>query len=376
MRSAKEMIAKASKRKEQEPDFEDKKFNVGVDEEDPAYPPMRHHRSRSRSPSPRRRSPSPYYHPHPRDQRPRDRPREPRERDPRDREPQWDSEYDRRRRLAFESNPWNDDAAPASPRHRPGGAEHYRDPWRRSKSPSGRPDRRPGGSDFRGREGPAKERSDSMSSISGSESPSLSGSSDLSGSDSSLDSPKNGATKPARPPRPHHNRPVPRPDALKGIIPDTSRLPRIPKLNRSGQQDARPKTKPEYRVDKAAPSKGRKDTWSGASSPSEHSKSSGSDSDRGRHHRRAKDVTGKRGSAVERSGKRRADEGDVRRDPAVVDAKRQRPQGENRSRSRGSPGQSPIHGSPVSRHSFSPFGDSPQRNSKDAGFSMKFNKKV
>ncbi|RWS10091.1 hypothetical protein B4U79_02818, partial [Dinothrombium tinctorium] len=148
-RHAKQMIVRATRRKEEEVDFDEKRFNLGVDDE------RSHHSRESLSPSPRARSPSPPFH---------------RER----REEYWSSEYERRRRLAYESAPWNEEPPSPSreiPRNRES-AEQYRDPWRRSKSPPGR---RPG-NQRRGVTSPTR-RSHSMSSISGSDS-----ASDLSGS--------------------------------------------------------------------------------------------------------------------------------------------------------------------------------------------------
>ncbi|RWS25545.1 hypothetical protein B4U80_05925 [Leptotrombidium deliense] len=148
LRHAKAAIVRASRRKEEDTDFDDKRFNLGVEDDQQS-----HHSRESLSPSSRARSMSPYH----------------RER----RDDYWSIEYERRRRLAYESAPWNEE--PASPRNIPRNresAEQYRDPWRRSKSPVNRrtPNQRRGGSN-------SGRRSNSMSSISGSDS-----ASDLSGS--------------------------------------------------------------------------------------------------------------------------------------------------------------------------------------------------
>ena len=132
LKQAKEMIVRAHRRKEEEIDFEDKRFNLSVDE--------------SRDSSPER----PY-----------------------------DEEYERRRRLAFESAPWNnDEPQPQQQPRNPRNPETYRDPWRRSKSPPGAAkQRRPPVPGSRS----GSKRSHSMSSISAS----ASDSSDFSGSEAS-----------------------------------------------------------------------------------------------------------------------------------------------------------------------------------------------
>jgi nuclear protein NHN1 len=138
------MIVRASRRKEEEIDFEDKRFNLGV-EDDTSRHSRTSHNSRDSSNSPL-------------DNR------------------YDDDEYERRRRLAFESAPWNNDEPIRS-------AETYRDPWRRSKSPpSGPKFRRP----IPGSRSGSK-RSHSMSSISasGSDSSEFSGSEGSSFSESS-----------------------------------------------------------------------------------------------------------------------------------------------------------------------------------------------
>ncbi len=144
LKQAKEMIVRASRRKEEEIDFEDKRFNLGV-EDDTSRHSRTSHNSRDTSNSPL-------------DNR------------------YDDDEYERRRRLAFESAPWNNDEPIRS-------AETYRDPWRRSKSPpSGPKFRRP----IPGSRSGSK-RSHSMSSISasGSDSSEFSGSEGSSFSESS-----------------------------------------------------------------------------------------------------------------------------------------------------------------------------------------------
>lgn len=178
LRHAKEMIVKASKRKEEEIDFDDKRFNLTVNEEgsrshhskDSSSPKQSPGRDRERHP----RSPSPYHH---RDRHYRDH--HGRAGDHRGGE-YWDPEYERRRRLAYESAPWNDNphsppplVSRTIPNRGRETAEQYRDPWRRSKSPTSR--RR---SSATRRPDSVGKRSHSVSSISGSDSdPDLSDSS-------------------------------------------------------------------------------------------------------------------------------------------------------------------------------------------------------
>ncbi|XP_054153747.1 zinc finger CCCH domain-containing protein 18-like isoform X2 [Oppia nitens] len=127
LKQAKEMIVRSARRKEQETDFEDKRFHLGVEEE-----------SEINAGNDGR-----------------------------------EDEYERRRRLAFESAPWNNDeptqgAPPPGPPQRRKDPEQFRDPWRRSTTPpvAGNcpPIRR------RPEQQRPKQRSDSMSSISGSDS--------------------------------------------------------------------------------------------------------------------------------------------------------------------------------------------------------------
>lgn len=207
LRHAKEMIKKASQRKEEEVDFDDKRFNVGALDEGTSHS-RDSHRSHD-SPEPTRydeprtmpsrrvsgsRSPPPERVPPPYRDRERERMREREQRERRQtRDDYYDSEYERRRRLAFEAAPWNDDQSspPPPPRNRPPpnrqpqrsreNAEMYRDPWRRSKSPPPKwsgPNRRMASST-------TSKKSHSMSSISATDSGSdLSGSDSFSGSDS------------------------------------------------------------------------------------------------------------------------------------------------------------------------------------------------
>ena len=128
LKQAKEMIVRASRRKEEEVDFEDKRFNLSVNDDNDG-----------------------------------------------ERDVAYDEAYERRRRLAFESAPWNNEEPPPGARIRQT-AETYRDPWRRSKSPP---------NTQKGRRAPpvagsrsGSKRSHSMSSISasGSDSSEFSGS--------------------------------------------------------------------------------------------------------------------------------------------------------------------------------------------------------
>jgi zinc finger CCCH domain-containing protein 18 len=167
------MIVKATKRKEEEIDFDDKRFNAGVDDDEAtSHSRHSHHSKNSEDSYSYEGSPSHNYHSKSKERHS-------------SRDEYWNSEYERRRRLAFESAPWNDEQAPpprSSTRSRKS-AEHYRDPWRRSKSPPSKwnPSRK-------GLEGnTGSKRSHSMSSISGSESGSdVSGSESFSGSDDSF----------------------------------------------------------------------------------------------------------------------------------------------------------------------------------------------
>lgn len=333
LRHAKEMIKKASQRKEEEVDFDDKRFNLGIDDEGTSHS-RDSHRSHD-SPEPTRydgpsrrisgsRSPVDRIPPY------RDRERERRERDQRDRRPNrddyYDSEYERRRRLAFESAPWNDDQSPPPPRNRPPanrppqrsreGAEMYRDPWRRSKSPPPKwsaPTRRLASST-------TSKKSHSMSSISATDSGSdLSGSDSFSGSDSLSDSEgsfshasdvsgnaprqldrKSAQSRKNRPPAVDHGRSASSSVSHSGSDRNSANSPkrgaairnRVPppsnKPNRSSLEDDAVPSGQKRKDKKLAPPPAtvskRRDSWSDSSSESSQSDSSqfsGSDSESG-----------------------------------------------------------------------------------------------
>lgn len=146
LKQAKEMLERAHRRKEEDNEFEEKRFHLAVEARDQT-------REVARDP--------------PRDL-PRDSP-----------DARYDNdEYERRRRLAFESAPWNHEPpepqVKAGPKNHP---EHFRDPWRRSKSRERAP-----------------KRSHSMSSISGS----LTDSSDFSSADQSSSESSDGSHRSAR----------------------------------------------------------------------------------------------------------------------------------------------------------------------------------
>lgn len=128
LKQARELLSKASKRKEEEVDFENKRFNMTTAE---SIPPLaevnvqfnnRMRSSREKSPMQKRRRHSPH-------------------------SSSEEDEVERRHRLAYDAAPWNN---PSSSNYQSGNyrsssrpnysssnrsAETYRDPWRRSKSP-------------------------------------------------------------------------------------------------------------------------------------------------------------------------------------------------------------------------------------------------
>lgn len=380
LRSAKEMVAKASRRKELEVDFEDKKFNLGVDDEASHHSRHSHH---SRSPSPRRnRSPSPYHQRERLDQR--ERPNQYRERRNDDvqhhregREGNWDSEYERRRRLAFESAPWNEqDDAPPPPKHSRNNPEQFKDPWRRSKSPPNR-SRPVDNNEFKRLPQPGKGTPSSFSSDSASD---LSGSSDFSDSDSSgsfsdHSGPKN---KSVRPVGKANTRPPPKLDLkLSGNQPDVSRLPRIPKINRSNVPQNKSKGFEGYNSGSnpahskhssrpvAAPRRKERDSWSDSLSSGNVSASE-SDGNGGRRQR----VKSREGPS-----KRKADDTSKAKQ---TEPKRHKSANEVKNDDLYSSPLSMSPGSPISGKSLSspPLSETSQKKAKEPSFQMKFSKKV
>ncbi len=130
LKQARELLSKASKRKEEEVDFENKRFNMTTGESNPPLPEVnvqfnnnRMRSSREKSPMQKRRRHSPHS--------------------------SSEDEVERRHRLAYDAAPWNNPSSSnyqssnyrSSSSNRPNysssnrSAETYRDPWRRSKSP-------------------------------------------------------------------------------------------------------------------------------------------------------------------------------------------------------------------------------------------------
>ncbi|KAH9394688.1 hypothetical protein TYRP_004745 [Tyrophagus putrescentiae] len=130
LKQARELLSKASKRKEEEVDFENKRFNMTTGESNPPLPEVnvqfnnnRMRSSREKSPIQKRRRHSPHS--------------------------SSEDEVERRHRLAYDAAPWNNPSSSnyqssnyrSSSSNRPNysssnrSAETYRDPWRRSKSP-------------------------------------------------------------------------------------------------------------------------------------------------------------------------------------------------------------------------------------------------
>lgn len=126
MKQARELLSKASKRKEEEVDFENKRFNMTTSVENTQLAEantqfnLRVRSSREKSPLLKRRRHSQHS--------------------------SSEDEVERRHRLAYDAAPWNN---PSSSNYQSGNyrsnkpanyssnrsAETYRDPWRRSKSP-------------------------------------------------------------------------------------------------------------------------------------------------------------------------------------------------------------------------------------------------
>lgn len=371
VRTAKKMVAEASKRKEQEVDFDDKRLNQGVEADMRDMPPYhaRHHHH-SRSPSPRRRSPSPYY----RDYHHRDLPPPPphhiRERMHRD---SWDSEYARRHRLAFESAPWNDDVPQRSPPRYErdnrgsarGGAEQFRDPWRRSKSPTRRGER----------DAPHAKESDSGSDLSGSDSDS-----DTDSSGSFGGKRKKRVAPKKKPPPKVDRRPPPKDILPRGTQPDVSRLPRIPKINRSNQpSDSRhgsygSSSRDDRGRNAPPPRKDGYDSWSDSNSNSD-SLGSGSESNSGDETRRRRHYRNynEKSQPPKTAEKRRLEE-PPKEEHLTAGKKRRSTEG---GRNAGS--QSPLSAlssSPRQIASPTPVHASPPHKKEPPSFSMKFNKKV
>ena len=242
LRHAKEMIVKATKRKEEEIDFDDKRFNAGVDDDEATSHSRHSHHSKNSEDSysyegslGSGRSPSNYHSKN-------------KERHS-NREEYWNSEYERRRRLAFESAPWNDEQTLSSrttTRSRES-AEHYRDPWRRSKSPPSK-----WNSSRKNLEGSSgSKRSHSMSSISGTESGSdVSGSESFSGSDNSFTGSNSiysdGSDISGRSPRSRKERPRHR-DKPRSSVKNKSKPPSHP----TSSQKEKPVSKPSLVKDRA-----------------------------------------------------------------------------------------------------------------------------
>ena len=374
VRSAKRMVAESSKRKEQDVDFDDKRVNQGLDEE-PYY--HRHGPHHSRSPSPRRghdrRSASPY-----RDYRdyPPPPPLPPPPSHPRDRHNrEYNSEYERRHRLAFESAPWNEEPAPRSPRERSfdrsrGAAEQYRDPWRRSPNS---PSRNRGADREAGfpKCGDGSKRSYSMSSISGSDSASdLSGSSDLSDSSSGSFSDNSAKKKKPLPKTKNLNkhRQPPKDVLPRGTQPDVSLLPRIPKLNRPRDQPSMNKHGSDSGGKPDRKRENQRDDYDSWNDTDSSASESGSDEEhRSRRHYRTHNE-----KSESKSTKRPSQE------PSKAETLSKRPRKSTES-GRTAASQSPhsAQSSPPSvRNTTSPDRGSPHKKDSNPGFSMKFNKKV
>ncbi|KAI1285451.1 Zinc finger CCCH domain-containing protein 18 [Halotydeus destructor] len=306
VRNARDLVEKATMRRDHEADNEKRPGPNREPEQHGGRVPQNY----SRSPSPHRgRSPSPQ----------------------RRREGNWDSEYERRHRLAFQSAPWNDGQSPPRQERNREAAERYSDPWERN------PVRRD--------KDPARKKGPGSSNLSSSDSESSGSFSD------------GGKPRPRQAPR-VDRRPPPRDVLPRGTQPDVSRLPRIPKINRSKESSSR--YDDNSRLSGGRRSEARRDardSWSDSSSDS--LSDSGSD-EYGRRRRLDRHASERRGNKEKRKAEQASTEPHSDR--------KYRKSSESYSRASASP---PPVRSPA-RHS--PVSDS--QNSKNPGFSMKFSKKI